>query len=213
MIVNENNQNMRPQIYLASRSPRRSELLSQIGVIHKTVPAEVDETPRPREAPAEYVLRLALEKAEAGRSALNTPPEVPVLAADTAVVVDNEILGKPGDREEALAMMGLLSGRSHKVLTGVALAGRNRESRLSVSRVTFRTLTDAEAAAYWLSGEPADKAGGYGIQGLGAIFISHLEGSFSGVMGLPLFETAQLLQAEGIELLNAHLAKTDTLAL
>jgi septum formation protein len=205
MIVNENNQDMRPQIYLASRSPRRSELLSQIGVIHETVIAEVDETPRPGEAPAEYVLRLALEKAEAGRSFPNTVGGTPVLAADTAVVVENEILGKPADREAALGMMALLSGRSHKVLTGVALAGENSASRLSVSRVTFRTVTAAEAAAYWQSREPSDKAGGYGIQGLGAIFISHLEGSFSGVMGLPLFETAELLRAAGIELLDTNL--------
>jgi septum formation protein len=202
MIVNKNCHNMSPQIYLASRSPRRSELLSQIGVIHETVTAEVNETPRPNEAAAEYVLRLALEKAEAGRSA--AADALPVLAADTAVVVENEILGKPADREEALGMMARLSGRSHKVLTGVALVGITSNSRLSVSRVTFRSVTAAEAGAYWQNGEPSDKAGGYGIQGLGAIFISHLEGSFSGVMGLPLFETAELLQGAGIELLNTN---------
>jgi septum formation protein len=193
------------QIYLASRSPRRSELLSQIGVTHEIVTAEVDETPRPNEAPAEYVLRLALEKAEAGRSAVNAATDTPVLAADTAVVTENEILGKPADREAALGMMARLSGRSHKVLTGVALVGDSSASRLSVSRVTFRSVTAAEAAAYWQRGEPSDKAGGYGIQGLGAIFISHLEGSFSGVMGLPLFETAELLQAAGIKLLDTNL--------
>jgi septum formation protein len=196
---------MPPQIYLASRSPRRSELLSQIGVIHETITANVDETPRANEAPSEYVLRLALEKAEAGCSATDNPGGTPVLAADTAVVVENEILGKPADREAALRMMARLSGRTHKVLTGVALVGKTSASRLSVSRVTFRSVTVAEAAAYWQRGEPSDKAGGYGIQGLGAIFISHLEGSFSGVMGLPLFETAELLQAAGIELLDTNL--------
>jgi septum formation protein len=195
---------MQPQIYLASRSPRRSELLSQIGVIHETVIAEVDETPRPNEAPAEYVLRLALEKAEAGRSATTGAPALPVLAADTAVVVEDEILGKPADRDQALEMMAQLSGRSHKVLTGVALAAERMDSRLSVSRVTFRSVSTAEAGAYWQSGEPCDKAGGYGIQGLGALFISHLEGSFSGVMGLPLFETAELLQGAGIKLLDSN---------
>jgi septum formation protein len=213
MIVNKNYQEMSARIYLASRSPRRSELLSQIGVIHETVIAEVNETPRPNEAPAEYVLRLALEKAEAGRSAVGTVTELPVLAADTAVVVDNEILGKPADRQQALEMMTHLSGRSHKVLTGVALAGKEIESRLSVSRVTFRAISAAEAAAYWQSGEPADKAGGYGIQGLGALFISHLEGSFSGVMGLPLYETAELLRAAGIELLDTDPGQGDTPAL
>ncbi len=195
------------QIYLASRSPRRRELLTQIGVMHETVTARVDETPQPDEVPAEYVLRLAREKAEAGRSALKgSAGGIPVLAADTAVVVENEILGKPSDRETALSMLARLSGRSHKVLTAVALAGEHTESRLSVSRVTFRTVTEEEAAAYWRSGEPADKAGGYGIQGLGAVFISHLEGSFSGVMGLPLFETAELLRTAGIEPLGADLS-------
>jgi septum formation protein len=197
---------MQPQIYLASRSPRRSELLSQIGVIHEAVIAEVDETPQPGEAPAEYVLRLALEKAAAGRSAAAGAPALPVLAADTAVVVEDEILGKPSNRDQALGMMAQLSGRSHKVLTGVALATEEMNSRLSVSRVTFRSVSTAEANAYWQSGEPSDKAGGYGIQGLGALFISHLEGSFSGVMGLPLFETAELLRAAGIKLLDSELS-------
>lgn len=195
---------MQPQIYLASRSPRRGELLSQIGVLHEVAPAEVDETPLPGEAPAEYVIRLALAKAQAGRDGLGQRRRLPVLAADTAVVVENEILGKPQNRDEALAMLARLSGRSHKVLTGVALAGDEIESRLSVSTVTFRTVTPSDATAYWNSGEPADKAGGYAIQGLGAIFISRLEGSYSGVMGLPLFETAELLRKAGIELLPAE---------
>jgi septum formation protein len=204
MITNGIDHGMQPQIYLASRSPRRGELLSQIGVLHEVVPAEVDETPNPGEAPAEYVIRLAMAKAQAGRDGLGDHPLLPVLAADTAVVVENEILGKPQDREEALTMLARLSGRSHKVLTGVALAGDEIESRLSVSTVTFRTVTPSDAATYWRSGEPADKAGGYAIQGLGAIFISRLEGSYSGVMGLPLFETAELLRNAGVELLSAE---------
>jgi septum formation protein len=132
---------------------------------------------------------------------LNRPQ--PVLAADTVVVVDDKILGKPADRTDALAMLAQLSGREHEVLTGVALAGDKLESRLSASRVRFRHITEDEAEAYWQSGEPADKAGGYAIQGLGALFVSHLEGSFSGVMGLPLYTTAELLRDVGIEPLGS----------
>jgi septum formation protein len=188
---------MKPLIYLASRSPRRRELLHQIGVPHETVESDIDETPRPGEAPSEFVIRIALEKARAGRESAG--PRLPLLAADTAVVVDDEILGKPGNRDEALAMMERLSERSHKVLTGVALLDEGAHSRLSVSRVTFRAVSRQEAEAYWKSGEPADKAGGYGIQGIGAMFISRLEGSYSGVMGLPLYETAELLRIAGID--------------
>jgi septum formation protein len=190
-----------PLIYLASRSPRRRELLSQIGVHHEVVVSDVDEDPRPGEAPAEYVIRLALEKAQTAHDALAGRPQLPVLGADTAVVIGDQILGKPRDRDDFLAMMNRLSGRSHKVLTGVALVGEKRESRLSVSKVTFRPVSAQEAMAYWQSGEPADKAGGYGIQGLGALFITRVEGSYSGVMGLPLYETAELLRSAHIELL------------
>jgi len=195
---------MPPQIYLASQSPRRRELLEQIGIYPKVITADIDESPHPNEAPAEYVIRLALEKAKAVHLALNTAEMHPVLAADTSVVVDNKILGKPVDLDDALSMMQQLSGRSHKVLTGVALVD-NKEirSRLSVSHVTFRQVDKVEALAYWNSGEPHDKAGGYAVQGLGAMFISRLEGSYSGVMGLPLFETAELLQSVGIEILSA----------
>ncbi|HEC15343.1 MAG TPA: septum formation inhibitor Maf [Sedimenticola sp.] len=192
-----------PQIYLASRSPRRRELLNQIGVRHEVVSVDVDESLRSGEAPAEYVIRLALEKARAARAAVGAGPAVPVLAADTAVVVDDEILGKPRGRDHALAMMARLSGRRHEVLTGVALVGKKTASRLSVSHVSFRPVGPDEALAYWHSGEPADKAGGYAIQGLGALFVSRLEGSYSGVMGLPLFETAELLLAAGVGLLSA----------
>lgn len=193
---------MSPSIYLASLSPRRSELLDQIGVDHEIVHIDVDETPLAGEVPAEYVIRLALAKARAGYTAIEGKTSMPVLAADTAVVLDDQIMGKPTDRDDALEMMARLSGRSHKVLTGIALVGAHEESRLSVSKVTFRTVFPAEALNYWNSGEPADKAGGYGIQGLGALFISRLEGSFSGVMGLPLFETAELLRSAGVGLLQ-----------
>ncbi len=203
---------MQPQLYLASRSPRRSELLSQIGVTHEVVTVDVDESPLAGESPADYVVRLALEKAAAGRAATQHSPQL-VLAADTAVVVDGEILGKPADRADAVTMLTRLSGRSHEVLTGIALAGKELESRLSVSQVTFRPITVAEADAYWLSGEPADKAGGYAIQGLGAVFVSHLEGSFSGVVGLPLFTTAELLRGAGIKLLQLpHLDRQERAA-
>jgi len=188
-----------PDIYLASQSPRRRKLLEQIGICHQLVPAPVDETPYPGEAPAEYVIRLALAKADAGWLAIGQRPSRPVLAADTAVVVDDKILGKPIGQEMALAMLQRLSGRSHKVLTGVALVQGKRYSRLSVSRVTFRRISTQEAQAYWASGEPADKAGGYAIQGKGALFVTRLEGSYSGVMGLPLLETGELLAKAGIE--------------
>ncbi|MES9903654.1 MAG: Maf family protein [Sedimenticola sp.] len=196
-----------PQIYLASRSPRRRELLTQIGVSHQVVSVDVDETVLPDEAAAAYTVRLALAKADAGVAAIAGKAPLPVLGADTAVVVDGRILGKPSSCDEALEMIARLSGRSHKVLTGVALAGavsgsECRQSLLSVSSVTFRDVSRDEALAYWRSGEPADKAGGYGIQGLGALFITHLEGSFSGVMGLPLYETGALLGNAGIKIMG-----------
>jgi len=195
---------MHPQIYLASQSPRRRELLEQIGIYPKVITADVDERPYPNEAPAEYVIRLALEKAKAVHAVLDEDEMLPVLAADTSVVIDNEILGKPLNRDDALSMMQRLSGRTHKVLTGVALVDNKEiKSRLSVSHVTFRQVHEKEAQAYWDSGEPHDKAGGYAIQGLGAMFISRLEGSYSGVMGLPLFETADLLQLAGVSMLSA----------
>jgi septum formation protein len=189
-----------PAIVLASQSPRRRALLDQIGVAHETLPVDVDETAHPGEVPAEYVLRLALAKARAGRA---LRPWLPVLGADTAVVIDDAILGKPTDRADALAMLDRLSGREHRVLTAVALVSGREESRLSVSHVRFRTIAPAEAAAYWATGEPADKAGSYAVQGLGAIFVEQLAGSYSGVMGLPLYETAELLRRAGIDPLAA----------
>ncbi len=190
-----------PILCLASRSPRRRELLDQIGIHHRTIAIDIDETPRTGEAPAEYVLRLAVEKARAGRAA--SDDSLPVLAADTAVVLGDAILGKPRDRDDAVAMLLRLAGTEHRVLTGVALAWNGGvRSRLSVSHVGFRDIGHAEAEQYWASGEPADKAGGYAIQGLGALFVERLEGSYSGVMGLPLFETGELLAEAGIRPLH-----------
>ncbi len=186
----------KPVLCLASVSPRRRELLAQIGVPHVVVGADVDETVRPDENAREYVIRLAGEKALSVRRA---GQPLPVLAADTTVLVDGAVFGKPRDQAEAVDMLGRLSGREHQVLTAVALAdSRRMETRLSASTVRFRKLSPQECAAYWATGEPRDKAGGYAIQGFGAVFIESLSGSYSGVMGLPLFETAELLRAAGI---------------
>jgi septum formation protein len=192
------------QIYLASRSPRRLALLGQIGLRVALVAAETDETRRPGESPETYVRRVALEKARAGRAAVSEDERRPVLAADTAVVVDDVTLGKPADRASAARMLGTLSGRSHRVLTAVALIAGERElTDLSDSRVTFRALKESEILSYWETGEPCDKAGAYGIQGIGALFVSDLQGSYSGVMGLPLFETGRLLAAAGIQVIGS----------
>jgi septum formation protein len=187
-------------IYLASASPRRRELLQQIGVSFRLVGTELDETPRLSEAPAAYVARLAAAKADAGwlsRSAAIAP----VLAADTAVVLDGAILGKPRDRDDAEHMLLQLSGRTHEVMTAVAVrSSAGNQVKVSHSLVTFRILDAAEVRAYWDTGEPRDKAGAYAIQGFAAVFIEDLRGSYSGVMGLPLFETAELLKAQGFRL-------------
>ncbi|MDF3934878.1 Maf family protein [Pseudomonas citronellolis] len=183
-----------PQLYLASSSPRRRELLTQIGLSFHLVSGNIDETPEAGEAPLAYVERLARGKALAGLNMLAQRPDVCVLGADTAVVLDGRILGKPVDRDDGLAMLRALSGRQHQVLTAVAVAEGGRcQVRVVVSNVTFRTIAEAEAEAYWATGEPLDKAGGYAIQGLAAIFVSRVEGSYSGVVGLPLCETAELL--------------------
>ena len=185
-----------PLICLASVSPRRRELLAQIGVTHIVVGAHIDETAQIGEAPRDYVLRMARQKAltirERGES-------LPVLAADTTVVLDDVIYGKPRDRADGLAMLGRLSGRTHAVMTAVALAdSRGVAVQLSVSTVRFRDLSSQECAEYWETGEPRDKAGGYAVQGAAAVFVESLSGSYSGVMGLPLFETAGLLRAAGV---------------
>jgi len=205
-----------PQVYLASASPRRGELLAQIGVGYERVSAPVDESVHPGEAPETFVLRIALAKARAGRAALDAdgagrgvePGVVPVLGADTAVVVDGEVLGKPRDRDHGLQMLARLAGRDHWVLSAVALIGEREATRLSASRVSFRGLGGAECLAYWRTGEPRDKAGAYAIQGLGALFVAHLEGSYSGVMGLPLYETADLLYEFGIRPLGDNDTKS-----
>lgn len=187
-------------LYLASASTRRRELLDQIGVRYELRPVEVDESRQPREAPRDYVMRLARAKAETAWGLVAGGESRAVLAADTAVVLWDTILGKPRDRADALAILATLSARTHDVLTAVALRkSGGLESRLSASRVTFRALQPGEIESYWDTGEPRDKAGAYAIQGRGAVFIESLEGSYSGVMGLPLFETAELLARAGIE--------------
>ncbi|HEX8594311.1 MAG TPA: Maf family protein [Pseudomonas sp.] len=187
-----------PQLYLASGSPRRRELLTQIGVPFTVLSAQIDETPLPHEAATAYVERLARGKAEAGLGLL-ADPEACVMGADTAVVLEGQILGKPADEADAINMLLALSGREHEVLTSIAVIDRLRcETRTVSSRVRFRVITPQEAKAYWASGEPSDKAGSYAIQGLAAIFVAGLQGSYSAVVGLPLCETAELLGRFGI---------------
>lgn len=184
-------------LYLASGSPRRRELLTQIGVPFSVVSAPIDETPLPDESAPAYVERLARAKAAAGLARVEG--QAVVLGADTAVVLDGRILGKPESREDALAMLADLSGREHQVLTAVALTDGQRVQSLCVtSQVRFRAISDDEAQRYWASGEPADKAGGYAIQGLGAVFVTGLSGSYSAVVGLPLSETADVLGQFGV---------------
>ncbi len=187
------------RIHLASASPRRAELLRQIGVRFCVQPVTIDETRRANEAPLEFVCRLASEKATAAWGGLGSQADRHVLAADTAVVLGGEVFGKPRDREDCISMLGRLSGQVHDVLTAVTLQGAHGPmTRCSQSRVRFRHIPEGERLSYWESGEPADKAGGYAIQGLGAVFVARLEGSYSGVMGLPLYETASMLQARGL---------------
>ena len=191
----------RASIILGSASPRRRALLRQIGVECEVRTADIDERVYDNEAPAEYVLRLATAKANSVASALEHGTSLPVLAADTAVVVDGRILGKPANRADAVSQLQQLSGREHRVLTGVALAFEDTvETRLSVSHVRFRRMDTSEIAAYWDTGEPVDKAGSYAVQGIAAVFIEEIRGSYSGIMGLPLYETAQLLRSVGHEI-------------
>ena len=186
-------------VYLASASPRRGELLQQIGVSFRVLGSAIDEAVLPGEAPAAYVVRVAAAKAGSGWQGNREAADVPVLAADTAVVLGGKILGKPKDRRDGEGMLQQLSGRTHEVLTAVALrTASGLQSAISRSEVTFRPISACEAQAYWETGEPHDKAGGYAIQGRAAVFVADLRGSFSGVMGLPLFETAALLSAAGV---------------
>ncbi len=190
-----------PQFILASASPRRAQLLDQLQVRYTIEPADIDETAKPHETPEILVARLAKEKAQAVVN--NHGGELPVLGADTIVVINDNILGKPVDQSEMLAMMEQLSGNTHEVITAIALINRQTIlSATSTSQVTFRTIPMKERLNYWQSGEPTGKAGGYAIQGLGACFIQHLQGSYSGVMGLPVYETSQLLMSMGINPLN-----------
>ncbi len=187
-------------IVLASASPRRRELLQQIGVRCRALPVDIDESPLADEAPTDYVSRLAREKAEAAASLLGDENALPVLGADTIVELQGELLGKPADSAQAVEMLTRLSGTTHQVHTAVAVVCHGAtHQRLQSSRVSFAALTEAQIRAYVDTGEPLDKAGAYGIQGAAAAFICHLEGSFSSVMGLPLFETAELLAQCGVE--------------
>lgn len=191
---------MTPPLYLASTSPRRRELLAQLGLVFTVLEVVVDESTRPGEAPADYVRRLAREKAVAGLAQVGTGV---VIAADTSVVAGDAVLGKPASREEAMAMWARLAGREHEVLTGVAVGdARHVEVQVVATRVRFRAITESEMRAYWASGEPRDKAGGYAIQGLGAVFVTGIDGSYSNVVGLPLAETAAMLAGVGIRLLE-----------
>ncbi len=186
----------RPVLRLASASPRRRQLLELIGVPHVVTPADIDETRRANEAGPAYVARLAGEKAAAIHK---TYFDLPVLAADTTVEVGGQILEKPQSEEDAIRMLSLLSGREHQVHTGLcAISGKSPSVLVSSTEVRFRQITLNEMRAYWASGEPQGKAGAYAIQGLGAVFVEKVNGSYSGVMGLPLFETAKILKSHGV---------------
>lgn len=189
-----------PLLHLASSSPRRTEILNALGIAFTARGVDIDERREGNEAPDAMVLRLASAKAAAARQDRSGP----VLAADTAVVIDDMIFGKPRDEDDALAMLACLSGRSHRVMTGVALHWDDgQETALSVNEVTFREISPDEALAYWQSGEPFGKAGAYAIQGRGGVFVEAIRGSYSGVMGLPVFETAQLLAGAGINIIES----------
>lgn len=203
---------IQPRIYLASKSPRRRELLKQIGVNFEMLlprfdprrEIDTDETPLADEVPEDYVQRISKAKANAGWRALQfrNLPLFPVLAADTTVSLDGKIIGKPLNRERAGAILRTLSGRQHQVLTAVSVIFDERiETRLSVSKITFANLSEERIRRYMFTNESLDKAGAYAIQGNAAAFIQHLEGSYSGVMGLPVFETAELLQIFGYPVL------------
>jgi septum formation protein len=188
----------KPLIYLASASPRRSALLRQVGVPHSVCPVDIDEAIAPGESPGAYVTRLAETKARTLWQRLAPEERLPVLGADTSVALDDEIMGKPRDERDGVRMLARLSARTHRVFTAVALCHEGGcATQLSVSEVSFRKLEPEEIQAYWRTGEPRDKAGAYAVQGLAALFIERITGSFSGIMGLPLFETGELLRSIG----------------
>lgn len=193
-----------PVLHLASASPRRRDILTAMGVTFSHGGVDIDETPAPGEAVADMVQRVTRAKALAAEQ--NGEIAIPVLAADTAVALGDRIFGKPASKEQALDMLGSLSGQVHRVLTAVALlSGGELLTALSVTQVTFREIRPDEALAYWQSGEPRGKAGAYAIQGRGGIFVESLAGSYSGVVGLPVFETAGLLTAAGINVLSSEI--------
>lgn len=192
------------KLILASSSPRRRELLDQIGVKFEVQSADIDETPETGEPAQKYVVRMAREKVLACVSLLKEPQNFVVVGADTSVIVDGDILGKPADYDEAKDMLLRLSGREHQVMTSICVAAYSNgietdapvlSSRLVTTDVKFRPLSENQIEAYWRSGEPQDKAGAYGIQGFGAVFVESINGSYSAVVGLPLTETAELLSA------------------
>jgi septum formation protein len=192
-----------PKLILASTSPRRREILASLELDFVVVPVDVDENPRDGETPGDMALRLAVAKAKAA----DMSGDGIALGADTVVVIDERALGKPKDEADCLAMLELLGGRGHKVLTGVALHGPNgTRTALSETDVYFREISRDEALAYWQSGEPCDKAGAYAIQGLGGVFVERIVGSYSGVVGLPVFETAALLANEGLGVVPKQIA-------
>jgi septum formation protein len=192
-----------PKLILASTSPRRREILASLELDFVVVPVDVDESPRDGETPGDMALRLAVAKAKAA----DMSGDGIAIGADTVVVIDERALGKPKDEADCLAMLELLGGRGHKVLTGVALHGPNgTRTALSETDVYFREISRDEALAYWQSGEPCDKAGAYAIQGLGGVFVERIVGSYSGVVGLPVFETAALLANEGLGVVPKQIA-------
>ncbi len=197
-------------LILASASPRRAELLRQIGVDFEVAAAHIDESVMPGEPATDYVKRMARQKALATQKNLDKAGERVVLGADTCVICDDHILGKPADEEACIEMLELLSAREHQVLSAICiLQGNNQHLAVSESHVAFRVISRAEAALYWATGEPRDKAGGYGIQGLASVFVSELRGSYSGVMGLPLFETAQLLAKCGVGFWQSRISQKE----
>jgi len=192
-----------PTLILASTSPRRREILASLDLDFVVTPVDVDESPREGETPGDMALRLAVAKAKAA----NPSGDGIALGADTVVVIDERALGKPTDKADCLAMLELLGGRRHTVLTGVALHGANgTRTALSETDVYFREISRDEALAYWQSGEPCDKAGAYAIQGIGGVFVERIVGSYSGVVGLPVFETAALLANEGLGVVPKQIA-------
>jgi len=191
---------MTTQLILASSSPRRAELLTQLAVNYQVCHVDIDETPFKNELPLNYVQRIAAEKSAASVNLQNS--ELPILAADTTVVLNNQIMGKPENQQQAAQMLSRLSATTHQVYSAISLRGQQHWQRVNITDVTFRVIEPFEMAAYWKTSEPGDKAGGYAIQGLGSIFIKSIKGSFSAVMGLPLFETAELLTKQGIKIIH-----------